>query len=375
MKTDSIFYKLFLVFPSIFFELIEHSPEEASLYQFTSREIKQLSFRLDGLFLPTTNEAEKPFYAVEVQFQPDENLYYRLFGELFLFLRQYQPPHPWRVVVIYPTRSIEREQNLQFGELLALNRVRRIYLDELGETSSGSLGVGVVKLVIESEQKAPTLAKRLVEQAREELTDEKIQRDLIELIETIIIYKLPQKSRKEIEAMFSLSEIKQTKVYQEAKEEGKEEGFAEGEQKGKDLAKLAAISRLIQLGLDFPTIAEGLDLPLDVVQRVGESFQQQHVTAFIELINQERSLFSLSDLAQLAELIAPLPDEMADLSTAIALWLREAGHSVQLKALKEVLKTMGSGNFENMMGTNSDSVNSTELMINKQLLLAAINRG
>lgn len=371
MKTDSIFYSLFQSFPSIFFELLNCPPSEANFYEFTSREVKQLAFRLDGLFLPNSNDSGKPFYVVEVQFQPDDNLYYRLFGELFLFLRQYKPPHPWRVVVIYPTRSIEREQNLQFRELLALNRVRRIYLDELGETSSGSLGVGVVKLVIESEQTAPQLARRLIEQAREELTDEKIQRDLIDLIETIVIYKLPQKSRKEIEAMFSLAEIKQTKVYQEAKEEGKEEGLAEGEQQ----TKLAAIPRLIQLGLSFQTIAEALDLPLEVVQRVGESFQQQYVTAFIELLNQERSLFSPEELAQLAELIAPLPDRMGELSNAIAVWLREAEHSVQLNALKEVLKMMGNGNFENMMGTNSDSVNSTELTVNKQVLLAAINRG
>ncbi|MEQ9484603.1 MAG: DUF2887 domain-containing protein [Coleofasciculus sp. F4-SAH-05] len=27
-----------------------------------------------------------------VQFQPDENLYYRLFTELFIFLNQYKPP-------------------------------------------------------------------------------------------------------------------------------------------------------------------------------------------------------------------------------------------------------------------------------------------
>jgi predicted transposase/invertase (TIGR01784 family) len=67
------------------------------------------------LFLPKTNNPEKPLYVVEVQFQPDEDLYYRLFGELFLFLRQYKPSHPWRIVVIYPSRTIEIEQTLQFG--------------------------------------------------------------------------------------------------------------------------------------------------------------------------------------------------------------------------------------------------------------------
>jgi predicted transposase/invertase (TIGR01784 family) len=265
VKTDTIFYSLFQAFPSIFFELIDRSPIEAATYEFTSREIKQLAFRLDGLFLPKTNNSEKPLYVVEVQFQPDEDLYYRLFGELFLFLRQYKPPHPWRIVVIYPTRSIEIAQTSQFGELLTLNRVRRIYLDELGEAAESSLGVGVVKLVIEPEDTAGELANRLIEQARQQLTDETTQRDLINLIETIIVYKLPQKSREEIEAMLGLSELKQTKVYQEALEEGKQLGVEEG----KEQAKLEAIPRMLQFGLSQEAIAQILDLPLEVVQQVA----------------------------------------------------------------------------------------------------------
>lgn len=261
MKTDTIFYSIFQTFPSSFFELINQSPTEAVAYEFTSREIKQLSFRLDGLFLPKTSESNKPFYVVEVQFQPDEDLYYRLFGELFLYLKQYKPPHPWQVVVIYPTRSVERLQTLQFGEIITLNRVQRIYLDELGDAAENSLGVGVVKLVIETEDTAGELARHLIEQARQQLSDEATKRDLISLIETIIVYKLPQKSRQEIEAMLGLSELKQTRVYQEALEEGKQEGKQE--------AKLETIPRMIQMGFNLEQIAQALDLPLEVVRQVA----------------------------------------------------------------------------------------------------------
>jgi len=97
MKTDTIFYSLFQEFPRFFFELIDRPPDEAAAYEFTSREIKQLAFRIDGLFLPKTEEPEKPFYLAEVQFQPDADLYYRIFGELFLYLRQYKPLNAWRV--------------------------------------------------------------------------------------------------------------------------------------------------------------------------------------------------------------------------------------------------------------------------------------
>jgi predicted transposase YdaD len=47
---------------------------------------------------------------------------------------------------------------------------------------------------------------------------------IIELIEAAMVYKFPILSREEIEQMFSLSELKQTRVYQEALEEGRQEG-------------------------------------------------------------------------------------------------------------------------------------------------------
>ena len=362
MKTDTLFYNLFQTFPSIFFELINQSPEEAATYEFTSREVKQLAFRLDGLFLPTLKEPDKPFYLLEVQFQPDDDLYYRLFAELFLYLKQYKPPHPWQVVVIYPTRSIEREQTVQFNELLT--RSQRIYLDELGEAASGSLGVGVVKLVIETEQTAPELARRLIEQAQAQIAEETTKRDLINLIETIIVYKLPQKSREEIEAMLGLNELKQTKVYQEAKQEGLEEGKQQGELK----AKLEAIPRMLEFGLSLEQIAELQDLPLAVVQQAARSFHEQNVAAFIELLARQRSLFSPQDLADLAELIEPLPDRTEDFSNAIVQWCKQEGHSAQLEAWHQVLSGLLSARVEKLLGTHPDTLPTPSSAIDKATL-------
>ncbi|MCA2659859.1 MAG: Rpn family recombination-promoting nuclease/putative transposase [Microcystis sp. M049S2] len=235
MKTDSLFYQIFLRFPDSFFDLIGQPQPGAANYQFTSQEVKQLSFRLDGLFMPLREDIQQPLYLVEVQFQPDDPLYYRLFAELFLFLKQYQPPHPWQIVVIYPHRGVEREQSLHFGEILNLASVRRIYLDELPYGDNPSLGIGVIKLVVESETAAVRTAQTLIERTREEITDQSSQRQLIDLIESIIIYKLPQKSREEIEAMFGLSDLKQTRVYQEALAEGEEQGLERGLQEGERL--------------------------------------------------------------------------------------------------------------------------------------------
>jgi predicted transposase YdaD len=43
-------------------------------------------------------------------------------------------------------------------------------------------------------------------------------------LETVLLSKFSQLSRQEIEAMFLVSDIKQTRVYQEAKQEGRQDG-------------------------------------------------------------------------------------------------------------------------------------------------------
>lgn len=114
MKTDSIFYRLFQELPGIFFELIGNPPQTAETYQFSSIEIKQTAFRIDGVFLPTQGE-ENPIYFVEVQFQTDTEIYSRLFSEIFLYLRQNKPKNSWRGVV-YLSQSqfgYSRYQELQ----------------------------------------------------------------------------------------------------------------------------------------------------------------------------------------------------------------------------------------------------------------------
>ncbi len=69
MKTDSIFYRLFQEFPDIFFELIGNFPLATNTYQFSSVEIKQTAFRIDGVFLPQQSN-DNPIYFVEVNGTP-----------------------------------------------------------------------------------------------------------------------------------------------------------------------------------------------------------------------------------------------------------------------------------------------------------------
>jgi predicted transposase/invertase (TIGR01784 family) len=257
VKTDSIFYRLFQEFPSIFFELISNPPETANVYQFASVEIKQTAFRIDGVFLPIQEE-NNPIYFVEVQFQSDTELYSRLLSEIFLYLRQNKPRSTWRGVVIYPTRSVDTSDTKDCHEFFTSQRISRIYLDELGEAASLPIGIATIKLVVEDEDTAIIAARELINRTKQAVNLQLQQQQLLEFIETILVYKFPKMSREEIEAMFGLSELKQTRVYQEGKKEGSLE------------AKLEAIPRLLALGLTVDVIAQALDLDVAQVQQVAQ---------------------------------------------------------------------------------------------------------
>lgn len=193
-------------------------------------------------------------------------------------MKQYRVTNPWRVIVIYPNRRTEVEEFNQFNEIVRLSRVRRIYLDELAKDSTQTLGVAVLRLIIEGEATAIAQAQSLVERAREELIDEATQKNLIDLITTIIIYKLPHKQREEIEAMFTLGDLKKTKVYQEAVEEGEQRGEQRGEQK----AKLEAIPELLKEGLTIEQIARVLKLSLEIVQEIAQKQWNYGFSLFLE---------------------------------------------------------------------------------------------
>lgn len=130
MRTDTIFYKLFLTFHSLLFELLGQPVENANSYQFTSVEVKEKAFRFDGIFMP--DSVEKPIYFVEVQCQNKPEFYWELIAEINIYLNQYKPVQDWQAVAIFAKRSLEPETLTGYQqELIANSRVIRIYLDEL----------------------------------------------------------------------------------------------------------------------------------------------------------------------------------------------------------------------------------------------------
>ncbi|MBS9392654.1 MAG: Rpn family recombination-promoting nuclease/putative transposase [Dolichospermum sp. LBC05a] len=239
MHTDTIFYQIFLTFHTLLFELLGQPPENAAGYQFTSVEVKEKAFRFDGIFMP--NSEEKPIYFVEVQFQNKPEFYWELITEINIYLNQYKPEQDWQAVALFAKRSLDVEKLTNYQqELVNSGRIKRIYLDEI---PSGSIGMGLIELIVSKENQSQELVKNLMTRTKTEVSNDSERQGIIELLESVLMSKFSQLSRQEIEAMFLVSDIKQTRVYQEAKQEGEQEGRQEGRQEGEKNLLLRQLSK------------------------------------------------------------------------------------------------------------------------------------
>jgi predicted transposase/invertase (TIGR01784 family) len=212
MRRDTIFYQLFQQSPTLLFDLLPQPPANAARYTFEAVEVKETGFRMDGVFLPP--DALGTIYFSEAQFQKDEMLYERMLAEISIYVyRNRERLSDWQAVVIYPTRSIEQSNTGTVSELLASGRIRRVYLDELGEIEELPIGIGLMVLTTLEGDEAKTEARSAIERSGGD-------RDIIEMITKIVVYKFNSLSRDEVNVMLGI-ELQQTRVYQEAKAEGK----------------------------------------------------------------------------------------------------------------------------------------------------------
>ncbi|WP_425216335.1 Rpn family recombination-promoting nuclease/putative transposase [Tumidithrix helvetica] len=246
MKTDTLFYQLFHTFHSLLFELIDRPISEAEGYQFSSVEIKEKAFRLDGIFIPSANDRQ--IYIVEVQFQPKEDFYSEFLAEIFLYLNQYRPVQDWQAVAIFARRNCEPKPGKFCQEAIASGRIIRVYLEDCLEQETNSTGISIIQLILASEKKAPKMAKALARKVEKE-TNTDLQVEVVKFIETVLVYKFPKLSRQEIEKMFTHSDLKKTRVYQEALEEGlqlgEQRGLQLGEQRGLLKGQVAMLLRML----------------------------------------------------------------------------------------------------------------------------------
>ena len=96
-----------------------------------------------------------------------------------------------------------------------------------------------------------------------EKADAAKSRNLLELVERMLVYKFSSYSRQELEAMFGLTEWQKTRFYQEIEEETK--------LKVKLETKLETIPKLLSEGLTVEQIARILELDIEVVKTCNQT--------------------------------------------------------------------------------------------------------
>ncbi len=239
MKTDSLFYSLFKNWPQLGLDFLG-LPYDGASYCFVSEEIKQTGFRIDGLFKPNEQNPNYPLIFAEVQAQPDEQFYGRLFTEITLYLYQQKIQRPWLALVIYPKRSLEKHSGIAFEPFMQLPQLHRIYLEDYLQQTNLNLTHALIALIACEPSEAIVRAQALVKQHTE--PDDPV----LNFIETVLVYKLPHLSRKEIRTMLGLdTQLKKTRFYQEIAEEERQEGWQQGKLEGKLEGKAVLLQQLL----------------------------------------------------------------------------------------------------------------------------------
>lgn len=274
MKTDKLFYRLFLSQPGLIAELIPAIPADCE-FTYSAPVVKETELRLDGVLTPLSDEPSLPLVFLEAQMQPDRKFYGRYFAELFLYLYHYQVNRPWYGLLILENRRYELGSEIPYQSLLN-GQVRRLYLEDLLPLKDLSPNLALLKLLVVEESEAASLAQSVLKSAA---TESEFRRQL-DLIEAILAIKFPQLSTEEILEMLDLktADITQTRFYQEVFQVGEQSGERKGRQEGRQEGRLEGEAELVirqlsrRCGELSPSQEEQVrSLPIEQLEALGEA--------------------------------------------------------------------------------------------------------
>ena len=235
MKTDKLFYRIFLNQPGLLAELLPGIPPDCQ-FDYSAPVIKEQEFRHDGILTPVENDPTLPIVFLEAQMQLDPDFYGRYFAEIYLYLKQYKIIRPWRGLLILKSRRHDLGSEIPYQYQLD-NQVQRLYLQDLLHQNRLSPNLALLQLIILPKRKTVQAAQNLLENSK----GQPEFRQKLDLVEAILVNKFPNLSLEEILKMLDLktADITQTRFYQdvfqlgiqEGRQEGREEGTQEGEAK------------------------------------------------------------------------------------------------------------------------------------------------
>jgi predicted transposase/invertase (TIGR01784 family) len=233
MKTDKLFYRIFLNQPGLLAELLPGIPPDCQ-FDYSAPVIKEQEFRHDGILTPVENDPNLPIVFLEAQMQPDPDFYGRYFAEIYLYLKQYKIIRPWRGLLILKSRRHDLGSEIPYQYQLD-NQVQRLYLQDLLHQNRLSPNLALLQLIILPKTKTVQAAQNLLESSK----GQPEFRQKLDLVEAILVNKFPNLSLEEILKMLDLktADITQTRFYRDVfqlgRQEGEQKGRQEGEQKGR----------------------------------------------------------------------------------------------------------------------------------------------
>ena len=220
MKTDKLFYRIFLSQPDLVSELVPDIPANCE-FDYSAPVIKETELRLDGLLTPISDDLNLPLIFLEAQMQSDADFYGRFFAGIFLYLRQYKITRPWRGLVILRRRSQDLGAESPY-QILLDTWVHRLYLEDLINEVDLSPNLSLLRLLVVPDQEVPDSAQAILRNSSSPAEF----RMRLDLVEAILINKFPQLSIEEVRLMLNLKEadITQTRFYQEVFQIGQQDG-------------------------------------------------------------------------------------------------------------------------------------------------------
>jgi predicted transposase/invertase (TIGR01784 family) len=228
MKTDKLFYRIFLNQPDLIAELIPGIPSDCE-FEYSAPVLKEKETRLDGLLTPISNNSDVPLIFLEAQMQRDIKFYSRYFRGIFSYIDQYEISENWRGLLILLNKRLELGSELPHRNLLN-SQVERLYLEDLLHQDDLSPNLALLRLIVTPKDQAGLAARKILNSVS---TEAEFQLKL-DLVESILVNKFTQLTLEEIQKMLNLKEadVTQTRFYQEVLEIGEKKGLQQGLQQG-----------------------------------------------------------------------------------------------------------------------------------------------
>ncbi|AFY61000.1 DUF2887 domain-containing protein [Synechococcus sp. PCC 6312] len=266
MRTDKLFYAIFLFQTRLITELIPGLPANCE-FEYSAPVVKESEYRIDGVFTPVAEDPGLPIVFIEAQMQPDAGFYGRFFAEVHVYLHQYQVIRPWQGLLILASRQHELGVDVPY-RLYLEQQVQKLYLEDLATATDLSPGQALLQLIVIEASQTPQAAQNLIQS----LANTSDFTQWLDLIEAILGNKFPDLNLEEIRKMLGLQaeDLSHTRLYQDVLQIGRQEGEKLGEQKGESKVIVRQLGRKLG-GVDASLENQITSLTSEQLELLGEA--------------------------------------------------------------------------------------------------------